>query len=234
MELTERQPNTASGVKLIVGIALTAAGLILTADNLDLVVAERYLRWWPIILIVIGALKVATPATRIFGVVVTIAGAWILAYNLNVIHFTIFDLWPLILIGIGVMMVGRATGVVGDPAGKIANFTKGEGLALLGSRKIVSTSRDFRGSSLSALLGSYELDLTGADIAQSPAVIDVFALWAGIEIFVPANWEVVGEVTPLMAGFEVRARGAADPSKRLIVRGFAMWAGVEVKTRRES
>ena len=234
MELTERQPNPAANVKLIVGIALAAAGLILTADNLDLVVAERYLRWWPIVLIVIGAMKVATPGTRIFGTVVTIVGAWILAYNLNLIHFTIFDLWPLILIGIGVMMVGRATGVIGDPSGAVANFTKGEGLALLGSRKIVSTSRDFRGSSLSAILGGYELDLTGADIAQSPAVVDVFAFWGGIEIYVPENWEVVGEVTPFMAGFEVRARGAADPSKRLIVRGFAMMAGVEVKSRSRS
>ena len=234
MELTERQPNPAASVKLIVGIALAAAGLILTADNLDMVVAERYLRWWPVVLVVIGALKLATPGTRVFGTVVTIAGAWILAYNLNLIHFTIFDLWPLILIGIGVMMVGRATGVIGDPQGVVANFTKGEGLALFGSRKIVNTSRDFRGSSLSAIFGGYELDLTGAEIVQSPAVVDVFAFAGGIEIYVPEKWEVAGEVTPVMGGFEVRARAAADPSKRLIVRGFVMMGGVEVKSRSQS
>ena len=234
MELTERQPNTAASVKLVIGIGLTAAGLLLTADNLDLVVAERYLRWWPVVLIAIGAMKLMAPGTRIFGTVLTIVGAWILAFNLRLIDFTIFDLWPLILIGIGVMMVGRATNVIGDPAEAVANFTKGEGLALFASRRIESTSRDFRGSSLSAILGSYELDLTGADITNGPAIVNVFAFWGGIEIFVPEKFEVIGEVTPVMAGFEVQARGVADPTKRLIIRGFAMMAGVEVKTRSHS
>lgn len=233
MEATQTTPNYSSNVKLVAGIFFTAAGLVLTADNLDLVVAERYLRFWPIVLLVIGAMKLANPGSRVFGTVLTIAGLWILAYNLHWIHFTIFDLWPLILIGIGLMMVGRATGVVPD-ARQAMNFRNAEGLALFSARNIVNTSQDFRGSSLSAILGGYELDLTGANIAQSPAIIDLFVLWGGIEIYVPENWEIVGEVTPIMAGFEVKTRGAADPTKRLIVRGMVLMGGVEVKNRRTS
>ena len=233
MEATHTPYRHTNSIKLIAGIFFTAAGLVLTADNLDLVVAERLLRWWPVVLLVIGAMKLAAPGSRIFGTVVTIAGAWILAYNLHWIHFTIFDLWPVILIGIGLMMVGRATGVVPD-ARQTLNFRKAEGLALFAARNVVNTSQDFRGSSLSAILGAYELDLTGADITQGPAVIDLFVLWGGVEIYVPEHWEIVGEVNPIMAGFEVKTRGAADPAKRLIVRGMVLMGGVEVKDRRAS
>jgi predicted membrane protein len=233
VEATQTSSNYLSNGKLVAGIFFTATGLVLTADNLDLVVAERYLRWWPVVLLVIGAMKLANPGSRVFGTVLTIAGAWILAYNLNWIHFTIFDLWPVILIGIGLMMVGRATGVVPD-AKQALDFRNAEGLALFAARNIVNTSQDFRGSRLSAILGGYELDLSGANIAQSPAVIDLFVLWGGVEIHVPESWEVVGEVTPVMAGFEVNTRGAADPAKRLIVRGFVIMGGVEVNNRRKS
>ena len=86
-------------------------------------------------------------------------------------------------------------------------------------------------------MGGCHLDLTGADIANGPAVIDVTATWGGIELLVPDDWEVAGEVVPFMGGFEVKL---APPERRLetaelgrrqlIVRGVAFMGGVEVKS----
>ena len=45
-------------------------------------------------------------------------------------------------------------------------------------------------------MGGCELDLTDAEMKNSPAVIEVFAMWGGIEIFVPDSWEIVAEVVP--------------------------------------
>ena len=102
--------------------------------------------------------------------------------------------------------------------------------AVLSQRKVRETARDYNGGGVFAFMGGCELDLTQADIIHSPAIIDTFAMWGGIEIYVPENWEVVGEVVPFMAGFEMKT-GAGTPERRLIVRGATVMGGIEVKRR---
>jgi hypothetical protein len=98
------------------------------------------------------------------------------------------------------------------------------------SRVIDENSRDFTGRRYVAFLGGCEIDLTGADIAKSPAIIETFAVWGGIEIRVPEGWEIIGEVVPVMGGFEVKVRPAASTGRQLIVRGAAVMGGVEIKS----
>src|SRR5438132_5185177 len=96
--------------KLIVGLFFAALGVMLTAGNLQLLQVDEYLRYWPIFIIVIGALKLADPRQRMAGGILTAVGAALLAYSAGWLRFSIFDLWPLLLIGFGVAMVGRSFG----------------------------------------------------------------------------------------------------------------------------
>ena len=221
--------------KLMAGLFFTAAGLLLTADNLGFVDAERYLRFWPGILLVVGVFKLLDPrASRLAGAGLTIAGAWLLALNLDLVRFTIFDLWPLILISVGLVLLARAFGV--KPPNPLEGAAAGGTLAMFANRHVVETSQDYRGTNLIATLGGHTLDLSGANITTAPAVIDCFAFWGSIEIIVPDDWEVVSEVTPIMAGFEAKSGTNADPRKRLVVRGAAIMAGIDVRnaSRRKS
>jgi predicted membrane protein len=104
--------------------------------------------------------------------------------------------------------------------------------AVLTSRKIRNNSPDFTGARVAAFMGGCELDLTQANIVNGPAVVEAFALMGGVEIIVPDDWEVVGELMPVMAGFEIKNAPATSTStKQLIVRGTAIMSGVEVKRR---
>lgn len=220
----DSRPRPHSGVKLIAGIFLVFFGTMLAANNLHILDAEKYLRFWPAFVIAAGAVKVIEGSNAVAGVVLMVAGASFLALSLGWVRFTIFDLWPLILIGVGLMMVGRAAGLVGEvrPRGNFAMFS---------SPKVAETSADYRGGRVSSIMAAYHLDLSAADIAQSPAVIDVFAMFGGIEIVVPDHWEVVTEVTPVMAGIDVKShRATSDRKPQLVVRGFVMWGAVEVKS----
>jgi hypothetical protein len=92
-----------------------------------------------------------------------------------------------------------------------------------------NNSRTFRGGDLTAIMGGCEVDLRHAAI-DGEAIIDVFAMWGGIEIRVPEDWTVIGRVTPLLGGFDDKTRppqGAG--AHRLIVRGMVIMGGVEVK-----
>jgi hypothetical protein len=218
--------NPIAGTKLIVGLFFTVVGVLMTADNLDLFDAWYVLRWWPAVILLVGVLKLADPGRRLVGVILTVLGALLLASNLEwwSWRFSISDLWPLLLIGAGVAMVARAFGVRTSVGGG------GNIVAILGVRK--AAPREFDGARIAAVMGGVELDLSEANLARSPAIIECFAMWAGIEITVPDGWEVVGELVPIMGGFEVSTAPAADPQRQLIVRGLALMGGIEVKGRK--
>ena len=222
------QPIPVEVTKLIVGLFFTALGLLLAADNLRLLRADDYLQYWPAVAVLIGLIKLADPGRRLVGTTLIVIGASLLAYTAGWVHFTIFNLWPLLLIGIGAAMVARAAGVrvPGTGAQTGRNI-----LAALTTRKINETSRDYSGNGIVAAMGACQLDLSQADIAHGPAIIEAFAFWGGIEIFIPENWEVIGEVFPFMGGFDVRTSVGAKPDRQLIVRGAAIMGGIEVKRR---
>lgn len=223
----DSQPPVQGGIRLLIGVFITAVGILLTLDNLDVLDADVYLAWWPLLLIAIGVVQLVGDGNRILAVVLIVAGTWLTAYNLGYIRFTIFDLWPLILIGVGLGFVARAVGW--KPEVTIGGGSSSTTWGVLSVRKIRETSRDFSGRRYVAFMGGCEIDLTDADIATSPATIETIAVWGGIEILVPYEWEIVGEVVPVMGGFEVKVRPAASNGKQLIVRGAAVMGGVDIK-----
>ena len=79
-------------------------------------------------------------------------------------------------------------------------------------------------------MGGIELDLRGASTAGGEAIIDVFAMWGGIEIKVSPDWSVSNQAIAIMGGVEDKSKATSDARHRLIVRGFVLMGGVEIKT----
>jgi LiaF transmembrane domain len=102
-------------------------------------------------------------------------------------------------------------------------------MAILGGVSRGNNSRAFRRADLLAIMGGCEIDLRQAAI-NGEAVIDVFAMWGGIEIRVPENWTVVSRVVPLMGGIVDKTRPPQGASAhRLVLRGCAFMGGIEIK-----
>jgi hypothetical protein len=101
--------------------------------------------------------------------------------------------------------------------------------ALLSGIKRRNSSRAFSGGDVTAIMGSCEIDLRQAAI-NGDAMLDVLAVWGGIEITVPDDWAVMLDVTALLGAVEDRTRpplGAA--AHRLTIRGAVVMGGVEVR-----
>jgi hypothetical protein len=224
MEDTLNRQSQFGGAKLIIGIFFVLHGILLAADNLGVLRAWDYLRFWPAAILLVGLYKIWEPGRQVVGAILVVVGASLLAQNAGWLTLSIFDLWPLALIVGGIAVIARAFGFElpsGDSRNIVAVFT---------THKLAP--QEFAGARIAAVMGGCQLDLTEARLTQEPAVIDIFTMWGGVEIFVPDTFEVVGELVPFMAGFEVNVAPKGAPQHRLVVRGTAVMAGVEVKRRK--
>jgi predicted membrane protein len=216
--------------QLVLGLLVIAAGVLFTLDNLGVVYAEDYIRFWPTALIVVGLLKLwqsRRGAGSVAGLFFITVGGWLLLDELRVFEIDLRDFWPLLLVFFGAYLVWQGLSVRATPSVLEAG-TMVSAMAILGAVSRGRNVRNFRGADLTAILGGCELDLRTATL-EGEAVIDVFSLWGGIEIRVPEDWTIDSHIVPLLGGVEEKARRAAAGGPRVTLRGFAVMSGVEIK-----
>jgi len=222
--------------RLLFGTWLAALGIVFTLDNVGLVDARDWLRWWPLLLVALGAgllLTASSTAEVTGGIVWMVVGGAFLLDRLDVLPVNVFDLWPLALVVFGGVLVVRAlrprSTLSGDESSTIHAFAMMSGV----TRKTATVA--FEGGSLTAIMGGIEVDLRAARMVQQQAVLDCFAFWGGIDVKVPPGWVVHGRVWPLMGGFEDKTTPPApeDVQGELVITGWAIMGGIAVKTARE-
>jgi predicted membrane protein len=222
--------------QVLVGLMVIAVGVLFTLDNLDLIDAREYLRYWPVGLIAVGALKL-WHASRgghgwFGGVFLLVVGAWMLINHLIYITIDGRTLLPLFLLCLGSYLVWRGFGGTRrDPRGAVDSNAHLSALAIMGGIARRTNSAAFQGADLTAIMGGCEIDLRQASIApNTEAVIDVFAFWGGIDIKVPDDWTVITRAVPLMGGVEDKTHAPHPASaKRVVIRGLVVMGGVVVK-----
>ena len=224
--------------QVIIGLFVISIGLLFLLDNLGWVDLDLRLHIWPTAMIFFGILKLMQTRTRsgmvVGGALIGIGGL-ILLKETGLISVSWRTLWPVLLIGVGLVVVFKSTkgrqtaekyaGPMDKPSGDEAfvNVT-----AIMGGYKNRIITPDFRGGEITAVMGGADLDLRQSSLSGD-AVIDVFSLFGGITIRVPIDWTVQLEGTPIMGGFEEKTVPPAVPGKRLIVRGYIIMGGLEVR-----
>ena len=226
------QPGIRITGQLVLGVAIAIAGVLFTLDNLHILHARDYLRFWPVVLIAIGLVHVSqakTAAGTIGGGIWILAGTVLLGNRLGFFYANIWNFWPLILVLVGGRIVWQTmnTNRVPDPGDTSATVSA---IAVMGGFERRVTSHEFRGGEITAFMGGGKLDLRDAMPAGGQAVINIFAMMGGFEIVVPETWRVISEVTPFMGGIEDRSRTSTNPTAPcLVLRGFVMMGGVTLK-----
>jgi LiaF transmembrane domain len=226
-------PSLAQGPKgrLAVGLVFIVIGLLLTFDQAGIVNLEGFGRFWPLLLIGIGIVKVRQPiedGQRAVGTALLLVGG--LFQLLGILSWG--RAWPLLLVGAGCLLLWQAVERPRDPEPARSTSPFVSELVLLGGCKRSLRVADFRGGYVTAVLGGIELDLRQCRMASSPAVLDVVAFWGGIDLKVPPEWTVEAKVVPIMGGVEQKSSLSEGPQTgegpRLVVRGYAVMGGVVI------
>jgi len=190
--------------------------------------------------------------------ILIVVGGWLLLNTLGLVSLDLWEfIVPLLLVLVGARIMMRNPGSrsgtlppdqpgAGSPSGTAPTGLGPSGFdatpvgsaepvhtsqfSLLGSCKRRWSKSVFRGAEMTAFMGGCELDLR--DALMSPgelAVVDVFVVMGGVNIFVPPHWTVSQEIVPLMGGVHDKSRSVtSNPAQHLLVRGTVIMGGVEI------
>jgi len=226
-ESNPNDPRSRVTPRLVIGLAVMLAGVVLALDNLGFLDAGSILRYWPLALIAVGITKLVGRTCDRSGALVWIAlGVALLALNLGLLSFPRVAALLLFLFGARIAwkaLVPRAIPADGSTSSDL------DIVQILGGTKRGLAGSDFTGGQALAVMGGCEIDLRGASMVKDEALLDVFAFWGGIEIKIPDDWELVSRGVAVLGGFVDNSRHAASAKKRLVLTGMAIMGGVEVK-----
>lgn len=224
--------------RTLLGLATIALGVLLTLDNLGLLDFGAVLGHWPVLLLVLGISRLRRSPGG--GGLLILVGALFLARRY--LDVGLAELWPVLLLFFGASLVWRSFGGGGRRRRRTTETEETVGsdqvdlFIVLGSRRHQVTADDFRGGTLTALAGGCELDLREAHLADGGAKLEVLALWGGIQVRVPEDWNVSLQVTPVMGGADdSRPRNdlpladARSGDAHLVVQGLVVMGGIEVR-----
>jgi len=249
-DIDSREEWHRSSERFIPAIVLIGLGTLFFLNNLHVLAIHEVIRYWPAILIAVGVIQLidsAFPVGRATGGVFILVGGFLLARNLGYLDIAFHDLWPLILIGAGIMMLLNRTvfwrgGVVrGIPHARRfrrwADRPYVPGMlneyAVFGGGKRKVNTFDFKGGKVDAVFGGFEIDLRDAIMAGDSAELELNAVFGGIEVRIPMTWSAVVQGAGVFGAFQDETT-QPNPSlvpnpKRLILKGGAVFGAVEVK-----
>lgn len=105
--------------------------------------------------------------------------------------------------------------------------------AFMGGIKKNIISKNFQKGDVTVVFAGGELNFSQADFVDK-AYIDVTAVFGGLKLVLPANWEIKSEVVCVFGSVEDRRPLPQSPinadSKVLILRGTVFMGGVEIKS----
>jgi predicted membrane protein len=235
---SEFKAPSAFSPKLVLGVAIIVAGLVLTLDNLfpeNHEITHKIFRLWPLILVAIGVAKIRQDGGNgnIGGWLFVIGGSILLLNSVFQIHLSNV-LPPLLVVAVGIVIVIKALkqsrGVPPELA-RSDDFL--QGTAIFGGFKRRILTQAFKGGELTAIFGGCELDLREAALDSGQARIDVFVLFGGGELRVPEGWEIANRATAMFGALNDKTHhGPSSTEARpcLVVTGLILFGGLEVKS----
>ena len=214
--------------RMAIGLVFIAVGLLLTLDQAGVLKAAGLFRWWPLLPVGIGLVKLRQPLAdgqRANGVALVVIGSLFLF--VNVLSWD--KGWPLLMVGAGALLLWDAARPAAASLAKSETSLLQE-VAVMGGGKKTVHSTAFRGGYITAVMGGLHLDLRTTRMEGRQAVIDVVAVWGGVELKVPEDWVVESQVLPIMGGYENKAKVLvqSDEAPRLLVRGYAVMGGIVI------
>ncbi|WP_425389739.1 LiaF transmembrane domain-containing protein [Ekhidna sp.] len=212
--------------RAIIGIILILLGTIFLLDNMGYdMYLPYYLFSWPAVFVVLGVINLLSGNGKSSLIFFGLAAVFYL-HHYNVVR--IGEIWPVILIIIGLTFIFRRRGQARNIAESSDDVI--DEVAIFGGTEKKLVSENFQGGKITCLFGGSEIDMRGSK-AQDGAVIEIFCMFGGVELILPEDWKVNMDATAIFGGFSDARKNISDtPSATVHIKGFTMFGGGEIKS----
>ena len=215
---------------VIGGVVFIVVGTVLMLEKLGYLPSGFAFHFWPMILIVIGLVKIVYAGGRAMGAILIAVGVLLQLREAGLIHVNFWELWPVAIIIAGGAMLWQALRKDVPPVSANPQF---DSVYVFGGGERQVNTKEFKGGSLFAMFGGYKIDLRNADMKGDQAVLDASAVFGGGEIIVPERWLVSVTGAGIFGAYEDKTRhfqpDPNQPTKTLIIKGVAVFGGIEIK-----
>jgi predicted membrane protein len=225
------------------GIILVVLGLMFLMDNFDFPFFHfrPFIFSWSTILLILGIIMVVNHKDHLVGYIFLVFGV-IGTFHHALPYFFDFDfsdLWPIILLVVGLWMILKRNGSNGKEhrrhfdmhqttaSASSADYIEEDGI--FNSIKRVITSENFKGGRLSSIFGECKIDLSASKLAPGENTLEVTNIFGGVTIRVPVNWRIILNTSSVFGGFDDKRFGTFDPQNAsegiLVIKGSNIFGG---------
>jgi predicted membrane protein len=188
----------------LVGIILLVLGVLFLLQTFDIMdFGHVFANWWPLIIVAVGVMKIRGQ-DKTGGAIILVIGLAFLSATLDIVNWgNIFRFWPVLLILIGVSMLVRSKEKIwwGAISGEVSeDFVQAN--AIFGGADQTITSENFKGGEAKALFGGVKLDLRQAKASEEGIHLNLNALFGGVEVLVPKEWQLSITGTPILGAID--------------------------------
>jgi predicted membrane protein len=229
------------------GLLLIVLGVLWVLNNTGMLDFQIRV-WWPLILIVIGLLHLyhRHRIFDFFGYLMVGLGVIFLLSSNNIIdRHEIWKYWPILLVILGISIVfNQRKGFTSKYIGKfdiksslgrhggvsdVSSDDRLEEATIFGSITKRVITKDFKGGSVSVLFGGAEIDLRSAQLAEEGAVLDISAIFGGVELRIPDSWVVQTHPSAILGGIDAKYSNTQNNTgKRLVIKASTIFGGIEI------
>ncbi|MBA7530363.1 hypothetical protein ES705_22566 [subsurface metagenome] len=225
--------------RILIGFVVLAVGVALLLGNLGILNVEikRYLLKWEVILIALGFVFLLSHEHKGPGIVLLLAGGALYLKDFLGLHFNFWQVFfPGLLILAGVLILFKKKF---DPPNIEKKNLSDEDIidevAIFGGGDRTVVSQSFKGGKILAVFGGSNFNLTRAKLAPGKNYIEVFALFGGMKLVVPEDWNIKISAVSIFGGFSDKHRiyprdTEGDNETELIIKGFVIFGGGEIKS----
>lgn len=153
-----------------------------------------------------------------------------------------FTPWPVIVtaafLSIGLTMIFPNKHLKDHHSGRNSSdnwptdSTDGENIKITtkysGSVKYI-TSQNLKTADIECSFAGLKVYLDNAKLADGQAIINVYASFGGVELYIPKEWKVINDVSCTFGGAEEKGlKGAENGENTLILKGIVKFSGVSI------
>ncbi|HPW65778.1 MAG TPA: DUF5668 domain-containing protein [Salinivirgaceae bacterium] len=224
--------NSSNAKRVVTGILFVIFGLLLLLSNFYLLSPrfEEIFLSWPMLLIAIGLVSLAGRNYTAASIII-FTGCFFLVPRIVDLEVKLKQLWPIIIIFTGLVILSQQWRAKNRNIGKIKSFSDYiDEFIILSSKNYTHQSQVFKGGRISSILAGVNVDLRGVKLDDPATTLDITSILGSVKLFVPTDWTVKNDLSNVLGGVLIKNKDTNPNSeeKILVIAGRVVMGNVEV------